>query len=174
MSNFIQKYQVLIGLIVVAIVSSITLLFLSQSSDQEHVEVINNVKIELSQNSNYLFSANFDPNNVTLYGVGIGDSVNKIKTEDISEKNDIWIHTINGAGYRPEGGKIVELVISSTLAKSFGILREEEIIIRFGNPDKINDSSSEPFGSKEYFYIEKGLIVRHIDKIGVSVNILGK
>lgn len=174
MSNFIQKYQILIGLIIVALISSVTLIFLNHSPDQESVEVEDSVKIELSENSNYLFSDDFDPNKVTLFGIGIGDSINKIKVEDISEKNDIWIHTFNGAGYRPEGGKIVEMVVSSKLTKSFGIFRDEEIIIRFGNPDKINDTSSEPLGNKEYFYIEKGLIVRSFSKIGISVNILGK
>lgn len=174
MSNFFQRYQVIVGFVVMAIVLSLTIIFLNKSSVQP-VSLSKEIeKIELTQEYDYLFSDEFDPNQVTLFGVGLGDSINNVKTEDISEKNDIWVHTFNGAGYRPVGGKVVELVISSDLAKKFGIFRDEEILIRFGEPDKLEDTSGELFGNKEYFYIKKGLIVRYNDKLGVSVNILSK
>jgi len=185
MSNLIHKYQILFGFIVIAVVLSLTVLFSEkidvQTTAVSQKPVMQNVvasddtkKIELSENKTYLFSEEFNPNKVTLFGIGIGDDVNKIKTENIDEKNDIWIHTLNGAGYRPVEGKIVELRISSDLAESFGIFRDDEIFIRFGEPDKIEDTSSEAFGGKVYFYVKKGLIVRYADKLGVSINILGK
>lgn len=77
-------------------------------------------------------------------------------------------------GYRIADNKVVEMVINSDTAKKFGISREEEIYIRFGKPDEIKKENNSLYSQSEYNYIKKGLIVRYMDELGVSINIFGK
>jgi len=131
---------------------------------------LSNSKIEISTHSEYLFNKNFNPNKILVYGIAIGDTENKIPSSVINEnKNSAgWIHTTNNVGYRIANNKVVEIVLSSKETKRIGLIREDEIIMRFGNPDKIEKNN---FGISIYYYINKGLSVRYTDALGVNINI---
>jgi hypothetical protein len=132
-------------------------------------------KIELSKESSYLFNPQFNPNMVKVYGVSIGDSQNVIAAETISESQNSagWIHTKNGVGYRIASGQVVEIVLQWKETKRIGLMREDEIFIRFGKADKVEDRAGLLAGGRDYFYVNRGLIVRYSTN-GISINIIGK
>ena len=140
--------------------------------------------IELSQNPNYLFDPHFNPNQVTLYGIKIGDPQSKINPATISVQSDAsgWIHTTNGVGYRIANGKVVELVLNWDFTSKIGLNRQDQIEIQFGKPDS---TDTKPiigsYMQTEYNYISRGLIVSYAEvpnpSLGsstIQINILGK
>lgn len=138
-----------------------------------------NKKIELTDNRSYLFDKDFDSNSIKVYGVALGDDISKIDPATITEHYEEvgWVHTVNDVGYRVSGGKVVEFIIKTKELERAGFRREDEILIRFGEPDKIEEGGGF-LGDKQYFYIDRGLIVSYIDlSTGddiLSVNIIGK
>jgi len=131
-------------------------------------------RIEISENLEYLFDKNFRPNKILFYGIGIGDDENKINRDLIMEpKNEYgWIHMVYSGGYRIVNNKVAEIVLRD-VENILSILREEEIIIKFGLPDKTEEDDF--LGIKNFFYIDKGLIIRFSKDTGmVNINIVGK
>jgi hypothetical protein len=173
MSTFIQKNQILIGLVLAGLIVGLFVYFGVSGNNLDFLKK----QVELSEDPSYLFSEDFNPNKISVYGISIGDSESKINEAVISEpKNSAgWIHTKNGVGYRISDGKVVEIVLSRDETKRIGLLREDEIVIRFGEPDRIEDATglARFSGGKDYFYIDKGLIVR-FSGTGININILGK
>jgi len=135
------------------------------------LNVIDN-RIELSENPEYLFSENFNPNNILVYGVGIGDEENKIDENLIEyEKNSYgWIHTINKVGYRILNEKVIEIVLSWDETKGIGLIEKDDIIIKFGEPDKLEGVINA--SDQDYYYIDRGIIARYHYDLGVNINIL--
>ncbi len=129
-------------------------------------------KIELTENPSYLFSSNFDSHKAKVQGVAIGDSVLKIDPATVTEQNNAgWMHRGEDIGYRVSGGHVVEMILKNDATRRMGLLRDEEIIVRFGNPDKIEEEK-EILPTKTYIYIDKGIIVRYSKDFGISVNLL--
>lgn len=137
-------------------------------------------KVELTENRSYLFDSAFNPNNIKLYGVALGDDISRIDPATITEHHEEygWVHTVNNVGYRVSSGKVVEFIISTKELERAGFRRENEILIRFGEPDKVEKGEGFLAERTQYFYIDRGLIVSHIDLPSgddiFSVNILGK
>ncbi len=131
-------------------------------------------KIELSENPGYLFDKDFKSNKIEVYGISIGDKESEIDQNLITEQGIAigWIHTKNNVGYRIANGKVVEIVLGSDETKRIGLFREDEIIMRFGKPDKIEDTSNSFVQQKNYFYIKKGLVIRFYDELGIIINIM--
>ncbi len=130
--------------------------------------------IELSENPEYLFSKNFDPSLVKVYGVGVGDYQSKIDPSSVVEGVEYfgWIHTTNKIGYRIADNKVVEISLNSSVLARMGIFRQDEIIIRFGKPDQTNESGNSPYKTFKYYYINKGLVVSYYETGGLAVNII--
>lgn len=137
------------------------------------------INFELSQNPEYLFSKTFNPNKVKVYGVGIGDLEGSINQSSIIRQQEYfgWVRTTNGIAYRIANGKVVEIALNE-LVKSLGIYTEGNIIMRFGQPDKIDTTSDYYVGnthniSKSYYYISRGLLVTYnegtVSSIGINV-----
>ena len=108
----------------------------------------------------------------------MGVSENKIESSVIEDpKNSAgWIHTVNRVGYRVSDGRVVEMVLSQDETRRMGLLREDEIIVRFGEPDRIEEGGG-LLWSKNYFYIDRGLIVRYGQggpDAKFHINIIGK
>lgn len=172
-----------IGILTVALILVLTLYNLSikkgNNSAVQNLASQISPKIELSEDRSYLFREDFDPKKIKVYGVAIGDSVSKIDPSTITENIDgnvAWIHTSNEVGYRIVDGKVVEIVLHTEELKRAGLQREEEILIRFGKPDKVENDDF--LNGTRYYYISRGLIVGYV-KIStgndiMSVNILGK
>lgn len=120
------------------------------------------INYELSENPNYLFSKNFDPKKVKVYGVGIGDLGSQIDYSTIKQQEEFfgWVHTTNGIGYRIADGRVVEIALND-LVKRIGLIREDEIIMRFGEPDQTKVTGSSPYITDKYYYISRGLIVSY-------------
>lgn len=133
--------------------------------------------VELTQNTSYLFSQNFNPNIIKLYGIGIGDLESKIPSSiriDYGIDTTGWIHTNTDVGYRTAGGRVVEIALGWNITKNlFGLLREDEILVRFGSPDIVTPGFT-GYGS-DYTYVNKGLIVRVApNNLGIQINVIGK
>ena len=171
MNDFIAKNQIIVGLVLAALVVGLFVYFGNNSGNLGFLDR----QIELSKNHNYLFSDDFDPNKVSVYGISIGDSESKIDESVISEQKNSagWIHTENDVGYRVSNGEVIEIVLGWDETKRMGLLREDEILIRFGEPDKIEEGLGFSSDGKNYLYIDRGIIVRYSD-LGMHINILGK
>jgi len=67
------------------------------------------------------------------------------------------------------------MALRGTMIEKIGLLREDEIIIRFGQPDKVEEKTGFLAG-KDYFYIDRGLIIRYTDALNkfTVINIIGK
>lgn len=139
------------------------------------------INFELSQNPEYLFSKTFNPNKVKAYGVGIGDLESIIDQSSIIRQEEYfgWVRTVNGVGYRIANGKVVEIALHE-MAEKLGIYSESNIIMMFGQPDKI-DTTSDYYNEnihilvKEYYYTNKGLNISYI-KGGITligINVTG-
>jgi hypothetical protein len=76
-------------------------------------------------------------------------------------------------GYRIASGQVVEIVLQWKETKRIGLMREDEIFIRFGKADKVEDRAGLLAGGRDYFYVNRGLIVRYSTN-GISINIIGK
>lgn len=137
------------------------------------------VSVELSQNPEYLFSKTFNPNLVKVYGVGIGDLESNINQSSIIKQQEYfgWVRTTNGIAYRIANGKVVEIALNE-MVKSLGIYSESNIIMRFGQPDKIDTTSDYYVGSahnisKNYYYISRGLLVIYhegtVSSVGINI-----
>ncbi len=134
---------------------------------------------ELSQNSEYLFSKNFNPNKVKVYGAGIGDLESNINQSTIINQQEYfgWVRTTNGIAYRIANGKVVEIALNE-LVKKLGIYSESNIIMRFGQADKIDTTSdyyilNTHYISKSYYYIHRGILVTYnegnLSSIGINI-----
>ncbi len=133
-------------------------------------------RIDIAEKPEYLYSETFYPSKITLYGIGIRDKESKIDPSLIEEEKNSagWINMKSDVGYRVADGKVVEMALRGTMIEKLGLLREEEIIIKFGKPDKIEERTGFLSG-KNYLYIDKGLIIRVNDsKNIVLINIIGK
>lgn len=137
------------------------------------------INFELSQNPEYLFSKTFNPNKVKAYGVGIGDLESSIDQSSIIRQEEYfgWVRTVNGVAYRITNGKVVEIALNE-MAKKLGIYSESNIIMMFGQPDKI-DTTSDYYNAnvhyiaKQYYYTNKGLHISYneggMTTIGINV-----
>jgi hypothetical protein len=132
------------------------------------------VVFELSVNPSYLFSKDFNPNRVKVYGVGIGDLLAKIDQSSIIQQQEYagWIHTTNGVGYQIANGIVVNISLND-LVKKMGLFTEDAIIIKFGKPDQLTEKGSSPYINRTYYYINKGLVVNYYETGGITVNIIG-
>ncbi|MFH1822868.1 MAG: hypothetical protein ABH830_04155 [Patescibacteria group bacterium] len=149
-------------------------------------------RIEITENPAYFYSKDFDPNKIVLYGAGIGDEVSKIKINSaditlasitcehynlcLSEELNIsgWIYMeSNGyrrGSYRIANNKIVGLNLNGS---TIGIFKEDEIIIKFGKPDK-QEKDESVFGGTKYFYIDRGLIVKASSLGAINIDVIGR
>lgn len=134
-------------------------------------------KIDIAKNPEFLYSENFRSDKIALYGIAFGDEESKINPSLIEEEKNSsgWIQMKNDVGYRISAGKVVEMVLRNTMIEKLGLLREDEIIIRFGEADKIEEKTALGQG-KDYYYINRGLIVRYSDTLQkiMIINIVGK
>lgn len=133
--------------------------------------------VELTNNPSHLFSSNFNPNQVKIYGVGIGDNESAIPASSIIQLGyDTygWVHTTNDVRYRVASGRVVEIGLGRDVVKNvFGLLREDEVLVRFGSPDRIQPGFTGYGG--DYTYADRGLIVRvSPDGTSIQVNIIGR
>ncbi len=139
------------------------------------------INFELSQNPEYLFSKTFNPNKAKVYGVGIGDLESSIDQSSIIRQQEYfgWERTTNGVAYRIANGKVVEIALNE-FAKKLGIYSESNIIMMFGQPDKI-DTTSDYYNAgvhyiaKQYYYTNRGLHISYNEggMTSIGINITG-
>jgi len=124
---------------------------------------INLDKIDIGNNPKFLFDQNFSPENVSLFGIEFSDTINDIPAEKVDSvvESAGWVHLNNGASYRlSEGGTIVEFALHDLIISELGILRRDEMEFKFGEPDKIEEDTGFDATSYDYYYYDKGIIVR--------------
>ena len=137
------------------------------------------INFELSQNPEYLLNKTFNPNKAKAYGVGIGDLESSIDQSSIIRQQEYlgWERTTNGVAYRIANGKIVEIALNE-FAKKLGIYTESNIIMMFGQPDKIDTTSdyyiaNVHYIAKQYYYTNKGLHISYdeggLTSIGINI-----
>lgn len=134
-------------------------------------------KIDIMDNPSHIFSDEFKPANISLNGIKLGDSENKIDKNLVTSETESvgWVHVGQEYSYRIVENKVVEFALKENFIKKTGILREDEIYIRFGKPDKIEEAyKSLPGAGKAYYYINKGLIIRTSGADISQINILSK
>jgi hypothetical protein len=131
-------------------------------------------RTELSIDVKQMLSPGFDPDSVSLNGVGLGDSQTAIPKNMISEthENIGWIHLNDGCGYKIQNGTVITLKISGSIVESLLIASEEDLIKLFGEPDEIKRYQAETVNNTgfvlfaEYYYHKRGLEFSWVDRLG--------
>jgi len=143
------------------------------ASPQKNAPTQTYTNFELSENPKYLYSKAFDPNKAKVYGVGIGDPVTMLDQASIVQQLEFggWIHTTNGTGYRIVNGTIEEIALNNDGIAN--LISADEIIIKFGQPDRTTQNGTSPNAWTTYYYINRGIVVTDYQTGGIKVNIIG-
>jgi len=112
-----------------------------------------------------LLDPKFSYKDVNLGGIKIGDSGEAIPTDDSKKTGSGVFRLKNGAVYQTVDGKVslMKLEDPAALAK-LGLgkdkkANQQEIVRRFGQPDRTSSSVVTPDDIWEYFYDERHLVV---------------
>lgn len=129
---------------------------------------------ELSENPNYLFNKDFSPYKAKVYGAGVGDSYTQINQVSIIQQQEYagWVHTTKGTGYRIVNGTIAEIALNNDGMAN--LVSKDEVIIKFGQPDRFTTTGTSPYTTDTYYYISRGIVVYdYVTNGGIKVNIIG-
>ena len=143
----------------------------TQTVQQPSAPKVSAINYELSQNPQYLYSKSFNPNKVKVYGVGIGDSVNSISSIVPQQEYGGWVRTTNGTAYRIVNGQVDEIALNNDGIAN--LISDNEIIIKFGDPEKTTQSGTSPYLTTTYYYISRGIVITDYQTGGIKVNIIG-
>jgi len=117
--------------------------------------------MEIANNKKILTDKELDFDNLTLFGLKLGDSIHKL-TSDPDESNpyssSLWISPQSNISYRVDSetkSTIVEFLMREDFLKDLMIDSSMQILQKFGNPLAIEKKNGIHF----YFYPERKMIV---------------
>jgi hypothetical protein len=116
--------------------------------------------MEISKHKNIILDENLNPNDITLLGLKLGDSVDDIHTdkENRFQFGSSWISPNSEASYRADRESksiIVEFLLRNDFLTELKLTSPKRIIKQFGKPQAIEKSN----GTHYYFYPERQLVV---------------
>jgi len=116
--------------------------------------------MEISNNKNIILDKDLNPNCLSLFGLKLGDSVEKILTdkENRFQYGSLWISSNSEASYRAEEERksiIAEFFLQGEFLADLKLTSPKRIVRKFGNPQAIEKSN----GTHYYFYPDRKLVV---------------
>jgi hypothetical protein len=117
--------------------------------------------MSIEDNIEILLNKEINLNDLQILGVKIGDSIEKINKEIITETNSYqtrWIRTNKNIHFRTEtesSNEIIEILFSEEIAKKLQIKSARDIIIKFGEPKEIEKRNDWHY----YFYPNRKIVV---------------
>lgn len=115
--------------------------------------------MELRKNIKLILDRTFDFSKLKLFGVQIGDNLEKIPKEIIVENRDLFVRTNQGLvfGKKESQTEIInEFILYEAFLKDLSIDTQEDIIIKFGEPQEIEKSK---YGTVDYYYPKRNFVV---------------
>lgn len=117
--------------------------------------------MEIINNLEFIFTPSFNPTEIRVLGVKIGDNKDKINSDLIQDEiilaKKSWIHTSKNISYRIDNSssKVIEILINKELFKEFNDLSEEGLEKRLGSA-KFKEFQTD---SKYLFYPQRKIVV---------------
>lgn len=120
--------------------------------------------MEISNNKKILLEKDFKPENLSLFGLALGDSVDKINTdkENRFQFGSFWIGTDSDASFRADETKtiIVEYLFREKFLADLKLTSPRRIVKKFGKPEAIEKKN----GIHYYFYPQRKMVVAWWDE----------
>jgi hypothetical protein len=118
--------------------------------------------VDLMDDPSFIISNLFSVENVSLHGIRLGDSAEKIPVDQIDERNKQgWIFLKSDARYHILNGVVAQFAIPPALVKRTGLNCASDAYYTFGKPDRTENLVNR-YGkvtTKVFYYFEKGIIV---------------
>ncbi len=116
--------------------------------------------MEILDNKKIILEKDFAPDNLSLFGLKLGDSVDKIQTdkENRFQYGSLWIGTDSEASYRADEESksiIVEFLFRGEFLDDLKLTSPKRITRKLGKPEAIEKKN----GTHYYFYPQKRMVV---------------
>lgn len=116
--------------------------------------------MEISNDKKIILDKDLSPENLCLFGLKLGDSVEEIPTdkENRFQYGSLWISSNSEASYRADSERksvIVEFLLRGEFLTDLKLTSPRRIVRKFGKPQAIEKSN----GTHYYFYPERKLVV---------------
>ncbi|WP_299521830.1 hypothetical protein [Winogradskyella sp.] len=116
--------------------------------------------MEISNDKKIVLDKDLSPENLCLFGLKLGDSVEEIPTdkENGFQYGSLWISSNSEASYRADSERksvIVEFLLRGEFLTDLKLTSPRRIVRKFGKPQAIEKSN----GTHYYFYPERKLVV---------------